>query len=122
MNGKESSATVIDAVSASVLGTIPLGGQPEFTVSDGKGAAFVNPEDKDAVVLFDTAAMQVTATWPVSPCTARGSMAIDRKSNRLFIGCHNDLMVVVNAEAVKWSRRLLSAMGWTQPPSILRTP
>jgi DNA-binding beta-propeller fold protein YncE len=101
MNGKDGSSTVIDAVSASVLGTIQLGGKPEFTVADGKGKAFVNLEDKDAVARFDTAKMQVTATWPVSPCKAPGSMAIDRKSNRLFIGCHNDLMVVVDTESGK---------------------
>jgi DNA-binding beta-propeller fold protein YncE len=98
MNGKDSSATVIDGVKASVVETFPLGGKPEFTVADGKGSAFVNLEDKDAVARFDTVRMQVTATWPVAPCKAPGSMAIDRKSNRLFIGCHNDLMVVLDAE------------------------
>jgi DNA-binding beta-propeller fold protein YncE len=97
MNGKDGSSTVIDAVNPSVLGTIQLGGKPEFTTADGKGVAFVNLEDKDAVVRLDTAKMQLTATWPVAPCKAPGSMAIDRKNNRLFIGCHNDLMVVVDA-------------------------
>jgi DNA-binding beta-propeller fold protein YncE len=97
MNGHGSSATVVDADKLSVAGTIPLGGKPEFTVADGKGAAFVNLEDKDSVSRYDTAKMQVTATWPLAPCKGPGSMAMDKKSNRLFIGCGNDLMVVVDA-------------------------
>jgi DNA-binding beta-propeller fold protein YncE len=96
MNGHGASATVIDAEKASVVGTIPLGGKPEFTVADGKGAAFVNLEDKDSVSRYDTAKMEVTATWPLAPCKGPGSMALDKKSNRLFIGCGNDLMVVVD--------------------------
>jgi DNA-binding beta-propeller fold protein YncE len=101
MNGHGSSATVIDAERGSVMGTMPLGGKPEFSVADGKGAAFVNLEDKDAVSRFDTAKMQVTATWPVAPCKGPGSMAMDKKNNRLFIGCGNDMMVVVDAASGK---------------------
>jgi YVTN family beta-propeller protein len=97
MNGKGNSVTVIDAESNTVLGTIPLGGKPEFTVSNGRGLAFVNLEDKDSVARIDAKAMKVTATWPVAPCSAPGSMAMDRKKDRLFIGCHNDMMVVVDA-------------------------
>jgi DNA-binding beta-propeller fold protein YncE len=96
MNSHGASATVIDAEKAAAVGTIALGGKPEFTVADGKGAAFVNLEDKDSVVRYDTAKMEVTATWPVSPCKAPGSMAMDKKNNRLFIGCGNDIMVVVD--------------------------
>jgi len=97
-NGHGSSITVIDAEKASVLGTVPLTGKPEFTVPDGKGAAFVNLEDKDSVSRYDTAKMEVTATWPVAPCKGPGSMAMDKKSNRVFIGCGNDMMVVMDAD------------------------
>ena len=97
MNGHGGSATAIDADKASVVGTITLGGKPEFTAADGKGAAFVNLEDKDAVVRYDTAKLEVTGTWPVAPCKAPGSMAMDKKNSRIFIGCHNDMMVVVDS-------------------------
>ena len=33
-----------------MIGTIPLGGAPEFAVSDGKGTVYINLEDKNEVV------------------------------------------------------------------------
>jgi len=46
MNGDPHSSTVIDAKTGSVVGTIDLGGGPEFAVSDGASTVFVNIEDK----------------------------------------------------------------------------
>src|SRR5271167_1859083 len=46
MNGDPHSSTVIDAKSATVMGTIDLGGAPEFAVADGKGTVYVNLEDR----------------------------------------------------------------------------
>src|SRR4051812_20833898 len=45
-NGRSQDSTAIDAASGKVLGTIKLGGKPEFAVSDDKGEVFVNIEDK----------------------------------------------------------------------------
>lgn len=39
-------ATVIDAKTGDVLGSIPLGGKPEFAQTDGSGRVFVNMEDQ----------------------------------------------------------------------------
>jgi YVTN family beta-propeller protein len=38
-NGSSRDATVIDAATGTVAGTIALGGKPEFPVSDGKGSS-----------------------------------------------------------------------------------
>src|ERR1700687_1058668 len=46
MNGDPHSSTVIDAKSGSVVGTIDLGGGPEFAVADGKGTVYINLENK----------------------------------------------------------------------------
>ena len=40
-NGESDDASVIDAATAKVIATIPLGGEPEFAGSDGKGTLFV---------------------------------------------------------------------------------
>src|SRR5271157_294886 len=53
MNGDPHSATVIDAKSGNVVGTIALGGGPEFAVADGNGNVYVNIEDKSEVVVID---------------------------------------------------------------------
>ena len=52
-NGDAGSSTAIDPVSGEVVGTVPLGGKPEFGVTDGIGHLFVNIEDKGEVVEID---------------------------------------------------------------------
>ena len=97
-NGDSDSASVIDSRHAVVTGTVPLGGAPEFAAADGKGKVFVNLEDKSQVVEFDPKALKVDHTWPLAPCQSPSAMSMDRAARRLFIGCRNQRMAVVNAD------------------------
>ena len=100
-NGKSADATAIDATNGTVLGTIKLDGKPEFAVSDGKGEIFVNIEDKSELTAIDPNKLEVKANWPLAPCTEPSGLAMDRKNRRLFVGCDNKLMAVVNADTGK---------------------
>jgi len=100
-NGKSNSATVFDANSAQIVGSIQLGGQPEFAVADGLGQIYVNLEDKSEVLTLDASKLTVKARSPLAPCSEPSSMAIDRQHRRLFIGCRNRMMVVVDADSGK---------------------
>ena len=100
-NGRGGSASVIDAAEGKVAGTIDLGGKPEFAAADGEGNVFVNLEDKGQMLKLDAKKMTVLERWPVAPGEEPSAMAIDPKTHRLFIGCHNKMMVVVNAETGK---------------------
>jgi len=97
-NGGTANATVIDARSGKVDGTIQLGGRPEFATADGAGNVYVNLEDKSAVVKIDSQQMTAGDKWPLAPCEEPSGMAIDAQHHRLFIGCSNKMMAVVNAE------------------------
>jgi YVTN family beta-propeller protein len=97
MNGDSESSTVINAVDNSVIGTVPLGGGPEFTVVDGKGNVFVNLEDKNELLRIDARTLAVKDHWPVAPCKAPSSLAIDTQTDRLFLGCRSKVMAVMNA-------------------------
>jgi DNA-binding beta-propeller fold protein YncE len=97
-NGRSSDATAIDASSGAVAGTIPLGGKPETGVFDGSGKGYVNVEDKAQIVQFDTKTLKVLNTWSIAPCEEPSGLAIDVKHRRLFAGCHNKMMAVVNAD------------------------
>ena len=99
-NGGSNDATVIDAATGKVAGTIPLGGKPEFGVSDDKGKVFVNLEDKNSIAELDAKNMSVIATWPIAPCDGPSGLAIDRKSSRLFAACEKQ-MVAVDAKTGK---------------------
>jgi Uncharacterized conserved protein len=101
MNGDSQNSTVINAADNKVLGTIPLGGGPEFTIADSKGNVFVNVEDKSELLRIDATTLQVRNRWPVAPCEAPSSMAFDVLNNRLFLGCRSRVMAVVNGESGK---------------------
>src|SRR5580658_8764911 len=100
-NGRSQDSTAIDAASGKVLGTIKLDGKPEFAASDAKGKIFVNIEDKSELVAIDPNKLEVTATWPLAPCTEPSGLSIDRKNRRLFVGCGNKMMAVVDADSGK---------------------
>src|SRR5436305_5967768 len=100
-NGRSASATVLDAATGKVAGTIPLGGKPEFAAADGKGEMFVNLEDKSEVAAIDARALSVKARWPLKPCEEPTGMAIDRKSRRLLVGCGNQMAAWVDADSGK---------------------
>ena len=78
MNGDAGSSSVIDPATGKNVGTIPLGGKPEFGVSAGDGKLYANLEDSSAIVEIDAAAMKVTRHWPLAPCKAPTGLAIDR--------------------------------------------
>jgi DNA-binding beta-propeller fold protein YncE len=100
-NGRSHDATAVDAAQGTVLGTIALGGKPEFSVSDGKGGVFVNIEDKSELVALDPAKLEVKARWPLAPCEEPSGLAFDVAHRRLFAGCSNKLMAVVDADSGK---------------------
>src|SRR5579863_58701 len=100
-NGRSQDSTAIDAATGKVLGTIKLDGKPEFAASDAKGEIFVNIEDKSELVAIDPNKLEVKAKWPLAPCTEPSGLAIDRKNRRLFVGCGNTMMAVVDADSGK---------------------
>jgi DNA-binding beta-propeller fold protein YncE len=97
-NGGSDSTTAIDAAQGEVAGTIELGGGPEFAVADGTGHVFVNLENKSLVLKLDSRKLTVQERWPLAPCESPSSMAMDQRNRRLFIGCRNHMMAVVNAD------------------------
>jgi DNA-binding beta-propeller fold protein YncE len=97
-NAKSKDTTAIDAATGKIAGTIPLGGKPEFSVSDGKGHMYVNNEDKSEIVEFDPQALKETHRWKLTGCESPSGLAMDRKNRRLFAGCDNKKMAVMNAD------------------------
>jgi YVTN family beta-propeller protein len=101
-NGRGESATVIDAKSGKVVATIPLGGKPEFAAADVKAwRVFNNLEDKSELVAIDTKKHEVVNRWPIAPGEEASGMAFDGKNHRLFLGCGNKMMLMVDSESGK---------------------
>ncbi|MBK5187194.1 MAG: alkaline phosphatase family protein [Gemmatimonadaceae bacterium] len=99
MNADGKSTTAIDAATGKVAGTLALGGGPEFAVADGRGHLFVNIETTSELVEIDTRTLALEHRWPVSPCATPSALSMDRARRRLFLGCRNHVLAVVDANA-----------------------
>jgi DNA-binding beta-propeller fold protein YncE len=100
-NGRSASATAVDAEKGTLAGTVMLEGKPEFPAPDGQGHVYVNIEDKSEVMEIDSKALTVMNKWPLAPCEEPSGLAMDTKSRRLFSGCDNKMMAVMNADTGK---------------------
>jgi DNA-binding beta-propeller fold protein YncE len=92
-NGRTANATAIDAATDKVVGTVDIGGKPEFAVTDGTGMIFVNNEDKSEVVAFAAKSLEVKKRWSIAPGQGPSGLAIDLKNKRLFSVCDNVMVV-----------------------------
>lgn len=100
-NGRSKDATVFGAADGLVLATIPLGGKPEFAAVDGKGNVFVNNEDTAELIEIDAQAAKEIHRWSMKPCESPSGLAMDQKNRRLFAGCENKMMAIVDADTGK---------------------
>ena len=101
MNGRSGSATAIDGATGNVAGNIPISGKLEFAAADGAGHVYVNVENKGEEVELDSKNLTVLAHWPLDPCKEPSGLAIDVKNRRLFAGCGNKMMAVIDADSGK---------------------
>ena len=100
-NGDSDDMTVIDATAGKVVGTIPLGHGPEFLAADGKGTVWANLYDDSAFVTVDVKTLKVMKTTPIAGCESPSSMAFDAANRRLFVGCKNHVLAVVDPDSGK---------------------
>jgi DNA-binding beta-propeller fold protein YncE len=101
-NGHSKSATVFDANTGKISATIPLPGKPEFAVADPKaGCVYDNIEDQNQVAVIDAKAHHIAGVWPIAPGESASGMAFDAKHHHLFIGCHNNLMLMLDTKTGK---------------------
>ncbi len=101
MNGRSGDITAIDAATGNVAGTVPVGGKLEFAAADGTGRIYVNVEDKSEIAAIDSEKLSLIARWPLAPCENPSGLAMDTAARRLFAGCHNKMMAVVDANTGK---------------------
>jgi len=94
--GKSNDATVFDAVSGKINATIPLGGKPEFAAADKKGKVYVNIEDTAEVAEIDGKSLSVSRRFSLKPGEEPTGLALDIKNHRVFSGCHNKVMTVLD--------------------------
>lgn len=98
-NGGSNDVSVIDARSRTIIDTLALDGRPEFAIADGQGDVYFNIEDKSQVAKINASRASIEARWSLAPCEGPTGIAMDVQRRRLFVGCSNSLMAVVDADS-----------------------
>jgi YVTN family beta-propeller protein len=101
-NGDSQDASVIDASTMVQTKSIPLGGTPEFAVSDGAGKIYNNVEDKNRINVIDSKKGTVINSFSLDPCGGPTGLAIDLTHQRLYTVCRkNKGMTVIEIPSGK---------------------
>ena len=96
-NGRGKSMTVIDPTTDQAVATIQLTGWPETAAGDGAGKIYVNNAEKNEIDVIDASTYKIINTWPIAPGQHASGLAMDRQNMRLFAGCDNKFLIVMNA-------------------------
>ena len=98
-NHKGGSVTAIDAATLKAIETVKLGGEAaEAGVTDGKGTIFVNLEDINEIISFDSKTLAIKNHFKIGTGEEPTGLAIDLKNNRLFAVCGNKKMIVLDSK------------------------
>jgi DNA-binding beta-propeller fold protein YncE len=89
--------TAIDATTGEVVGTVAAGGDGEGMVTGKDGLIYVALEDKNEICAFDPKTLNVKRHMALEGIEAPTGLAVDRKNDRLFVGGHNKMALVLNA-------------------------
>jgi len=101
-NGESNNSSVVDPNTLKQVGTVDLGGGPEFAVADGNGKIYNNLEDKNSLNVIDSKTLKVINNYPLAPCGGPTGIALDGANNRIFSVCRqNKGMSVVDASSGK---------------------
>lgn len=94
-----SQAVAINGADGTVAGVIPLPSKAaEYAVADGRGHVFDNLEDSSQEIEIDSKTLKIVNTWKLAPCEGPSGLSMDTQSHRLFVGCHNGLMAIVDSD------------------------
>jgi DNA-binding beta-propeller fold protein YncE len=97
-NQDDQSVSEFEADDGDYEGTIKLPGKPGVAVSDEKtGLIYCALEDKDTLVVIDPGKRTITNQWDILPKEGVTAMAIDPVRHRLFLGCRNQMVLMVDS-------------------------
>lgn len=96
-NAGSNDLSIINPKNFKVEKTIKLSGNPEVLVTNLNGKIFVNIEDQSKIAEINVKTGKVLNYFSLGKDTGPTGLAIDLKTNRLFAGCEEHL-VIVNAE------------------------
>ena len=100
-NARSNNVSIIDARTSTVVATVPLDGNPELAVPDGRGKVYSNIESTNTIVEIDALKGVQTKEYSIAPCTGPTGIAMDAKARKLFSVCSNRVMVISDPDTGK---------------------
>ena len=97
IEGEPGTLTAIDPRTDRAIGTITVGEKMEYAAADGAGHLFVAGEALGDLVVVDTRTLAVTAHYAMPDCRSPHGLAYDARHARVFMGCANERMMIVDA-------------------------
>jgi outer membrane protein assembly factor BamB len=97
--------TAIDAGTGELVGTVRAGCNGRQAVAGSNGLIYVAGEETNEVVVFDPVSLEVNKRFPLVIAQRPAALTYHAKSNRLFIGCRDSSMVVMDASTGMVMRR-----------------
>jgi DNA-binding beta-propeller fold protein YncE len=67
-----------------------------IALESGTSRMYVNNRGKNAIEVIDRKLRQIVATWPITLGKVNVPMALDEANHRLFVGCRDGKMVVLD--------------------------
>lgn len=89
--------TIVDPATRKVLATVPLQGDPEFGVVDGKGLLYDNIRDLHEITVIDLRLRKVTGHVPLAGCGEPTGLAYDTRSGLIVAVCGSGVVKFVRA-------------------------
>jgi YVTN family beta-propeller protein len=99
MEGDPAAISVIDPKTDARIATIKTGEKLEYGVADGHGSIFVAGNSGGDVLKVDAPTNRIAARWPTPGCTSPHGIAVDSRAHRVFMGCINNVMMVVDTNS-----------------------
>lgn len=96
IEGDPAAITVIDPKTDAPIASIKAGVKLEFAVPDNRGSIYVAGEGNGDVLKVDARSNTIVNRWPTSGCTSPHGIAVDVSAHRVFMGCSNSVMMVVD--------------------------
>jgi hypothetical protein len=98
INGESGLLLLVDLKQSRVVGTVSVGGHPEFATADGTGKVLVNVNrgKTSEIVAVDLASRTVTKRIPLRGCEGATGMAFDEATHLVVSVCDNGFLKVVD--------------------------
>jgi DNA-binding beta-propeller fold protein YncE len=111
VEGDPAALTVIDTRTDAPVAMIKAGEKLEYAVADGRGSIYVAGEANGDMLKIDAGSNSIAARWPTPGCSSPHGIAFDARAHRAFMGCVNNVMMVVDTASGRTVARLPIGRG-----------